>query len=62
MYGGDICFAAEQQPELCALYSARTTMHREVYQHRRAKAAEFMVVDALAAAEHVLRIRERVEE
>jgi HD superfamily phosphohydrolase len=53
---GELCFHASQQANLAGLFQARAAMHAQVYQHRSAKAAELMVVDALLAADPVLGI------
>ncbi|KAF6255395.1 hypothetical protein COO60DRAFT_216694 [Scenedesmus sp. NREL 46B-D3] len=53
---GELCFHQSQQDRLAGLFRARAAMHARVYQHRSAKAAELMVVDALLAADPVLGI------
>jgi len=45
---------------LLELFHARASMHRNVYTHKKAKAIEFMVVDALLEAEPALRLTEKI--
>eukprot|EP00878_Enallax_costatus_P024289 GHUV01025915.1.p1 GENE.GHUV01025915.1~~GHUV01025915.1.p1 ORF type:complete len:172 (+),score=20.45 GHUV01025915.1:346-861(+) len=57
---GTICFPDSKQTFVADLYNARWSMHRDVYQHRKSKAAEYMVVDILKAADPVLGISSRI--
>uniref|UniRef100_A0A383VVF6 HD/PDEase domain-containing protein n=1 Tax=Tetradesmus obliquus TaxID=3088 RepID=A0A383VVF6_TETOB len=59
---GELCFHSSQQPALVGLFAARAAMHSSVYQHRSARAAELMVVDALLAADPVLHISKHVDD
>jgi HD superfamily phosphohydrolase len=59
---GQLCFHESQQASLAGLFQARAAMHGQVYQHRSAKAAELMVVDALLAADPVLGISRDADE
>jgi HD superfamily phosphohydrolase len=59
---GELCFHASQQSALSGLFAARAAMHASVYQHRSARAAELMVVDALLAADPVLGISRDADE
>lgn len=54
--GDEICFKYSEYMNLYELFHARASMHRQVYTHKKAKAIEFMVVDALLAADPALRI------
>ncbi|GIM04156.1 hypothetical protein Vretimale_8759 [Volvox reticuliferus] len=42
------------------LFHARESMHRKVYTHRKTKAVEFMVVDALLEADQALKFSENI--
>ena len=44
------------------MFRARASLHQRVYTHRKAKAVEYMVVDALLAAEPALRLAERARD
>lgn len=59
---GELCFHQSQQDRLAGLFRARAAMHARVYQHRSAKAAELMLVDALLAADPVLGISRDADE
>jgi HD superfamily phosphohydrolase len=59
---GQICYDQHQQQHVAAVYGARAFLHAKVYQHPQAKAAELVIADALAAAEPVLRIADKVDE
>lgn len=57
-----ICFKDEMYDELVALFQDRARMHSKVYTKSKIKAVEFMVVDALVAAEPVLRIADKLND
>eukprot|EP00775_Hariotina_reticulata_P002790 gene2791-3083_t len=60
--GGNICFHASMQHSIASLYEARKNMHLEIYQNRQAKAAEYMIVDLLKAANPVLGITDKISD
>lgn len=47
---------------MAAVYDARAFLHERVYQNLQAKAAELVIADALAAAEPVLQIADKIDE
>jgi HD superfamily phosphohydrolase len=47
----EICFKASEVLNLYELFHTRASLHQRVYTHRKAKAIEYMVVDALVAAD-----------
>ncbi len=53
---GQICFKASRRSVVQDVYSARARLHEEVYFHPVAKAADLMVVNALALAAEELGI------
>ncbi|DBA81314.1 TPA: hypothetical protein ACH3X2_006924 [Trebouxia sp. C0005] len=58
----EICFKWSEYENIFELFHARATMHRRVYTHRKAKAIELMLVDALIAADPVLKMTERIHD
>lgn len=56
----EICYKYTEYMNLYELFHSRASMHRHVYTHKKAKAIEFMVVDALLAADPVLKISEKI--
>ena len=58
--GDEICYKYTEYMNLYELFHARATMHRSVYTHKKSKAIEFMVVDALLEAEPALRICDKI--
>ena len=47
----EICFKASEVLNVYELFHTRASLHQRVYTHRKAKAIEYMVVDALVAAD-----------
>ena len=47
----EICFKASEVLNLYELFHTRASLHQRVYTHKKAKAIEYMVVDALCAAD-----------
>lgn len=47
----EICFKASEVLNLYELFHTRASLHQRVYTHRKAKAIEYMVVDALVQAD-----------
>lgn len=58
----EICFKWSEYENIFELFHARSNMHRRVYTHRKAKAIELMLVDALITADPVLRMTERIHD
>ena len=56
-----ICFKASEIGNLCQLFSTRANLHNTVYTHKKGKAIEYMVVDALLAAEPVLNLSSKLD-
>lgn len=56
----EICYKWTEYMNLLELFHARASMHRNVYTHKKAKAIEFMVVDALMEAEPALCLTEKI--
>ena len=55
----ETCYKWSEYQNVHEVFRARASLHQRVYTHRKAKAVEFMVVDALLAAEPALRLAER---
>lgn len=47
----EICFKASEVLNLYELFHTRASLHQRVYTHKKAKAIEYMVVDALSEAD-----------
>jgi HD superfamily phosphohydrolase len=47
----EICFKASEVLNVYELFHTRASLHQRVYTHRKAKAIEYMVVDALVSAD-----------
>ncbi|GAB4815190.1 hypothetical protein N2152v2_002236 [Parachlorella kessleri] len=58
--GDEICYKYSEYMNLHELFHSRASMHRQVYTHRKAKAIEFMMVDALLEADPVLRLTDKI--
>lgn len=58
--GDEICYKYTEYMNLYELFHARALMHRSVYTHKKAKAIEFMVVDALLEADKALKFSENI--
>lgn len=56
----EICYKYTEYMNLYELFHARASMHRSVYTHKKAKAIEFMVVDALLHADRALKISDKI--
>jgi len=61
IFDDQIAFRRNQVHNLYELFHARSSMHRRVYTHPKAKAMEYMIVDALSEAASHLKIRERIQ-
>ena len=51
---GEICFKSSEAFSVYQLFQERYGLHKRVYQHRKAKAIEYMIADALLLADPVL--------
>ncbi|EFN52480.1 hypothetical protein CHLNCDRAFT_26697, partial [Chlorella variabilis] len=58
--GDEICFKYTEYINLYQLFHTRALMHSQVYTHKKCKAIEFMVVDALLEADSALRISDKI--
>lgn len=58
--GDEICYKYTEYMNLYELFHARALMHRSVYTHKKAKAIEFMVVDALLEADKALKFSDNI--
>lgn len=56
---GETCYKWSEYQNVHEVFRARASLHQRVYTHRKAKAVEFMVVDALLAAEPALNLADR---
>ncbi|KAL9713864.1 hypothetical protein Ac2012v2_003476 [Leucoagaricus gongylophorus] len=55
-----ICYDIKDANQLYEICATRFKLHKMIYNHKAAKAIEYMIIDALLAAEPYLRIAERV--
>ncbi|KAJ1736011.1 hypothetical protein LPJ61_000228 [Coemansia biformis] len=53
---GEICYSHKEAFNLTEMFHTRYSLHKRVYSHHAAKAIEFMIVDALLAADSALGI------
>ena len=58
----EICYKYTEYMQLHELFHTRATMHRTVYTHKKSKAIEFMIVDALLALDPALKISEKIND
>lgn len=57
----ETCYKWSEYQNVHEVFRARASLHQRVYTHRKAKAVEFMVVDALLAAEPALKLADRAQ-
>ncbi|KAL0948970.1 hypothetical protein HGRIS_009072 [Hohenbuehelia grisea] len=57
-----ICYDAKDSNLIYELYYTRFRLHKMIYNHKTAKAVEYMIIDALLKADPVLHIASRVED
>ncbi|KAJ3573732.1 hypothetical protein NP233_g2239 [Leucocoprinus birnbaumii] len=55
-----ICYDIKDANQLYEICATRFKLHKMIYNHKAAKAIEYMIIDALLAAEPYLRVAERV--
>ncbi|KAJ2777778.1 hypothetical protein H4R18_004973 [Coemansia javaensis] len=60
--GDEICYSHKEAFNLAEMFHTRYSLHKRVYGHHAAKAIDFMIVDALLAADPVLRISEAIRD
>ncbi|KAK9918697.1 hypothetical protein WJX75_006087 [Coccomyxa subellipsoidea] len=58
----EICYKYTEFQNVYEVFATRARMFRSVYLHKKARAVEHMIVDALLAAEPTLRLAERTED
>ncbi|XRB15909.1 deoxynucleoside triphosphate triphosphohydrolase SAMHD1 [Pseudoscourfieldia marina] len=56
----EICWKASEVQNIYELYAARSSMHRRIYTHPKAKAIEYMIVDALLEAEPIMQLKHTI--
>ncbi|KFM24211.1 Deoxynucleoside triphosphate triphosphohydrolase SAMHD1-like protein [Auxenochlorella protothecoides] len=56
----EICYRYSEYMNLHELFHSRAIMHRQVYTHKKAKAIELMVVDALLESDAALKLSDRI--
>ena len=57
---GEICFKASEYHNVFDMFGTRASLYRRIYTHKKAKAIEYMLVDALIAANPHLKIAEKI--
>lgn len=58
----EICYNIKDANQLYELCQLRFSNHKRIYSHKTARAIEFMLVDALKAAEPAMKIANRIED
>ncbi|KAJ3523594.1 hypothetical protein NM688_g8701 [Phlebia brevispora] len=58
---GQICYDIKDASTVYELCWSRFSLHKRIYNHKTAKAIEYMIIDALLAAEKCLRIAKKLE-
>lgn len=59
--GDEICYNASAMFDLYDLFYQRYRLHKQIYSHRKGKAIEYMICDAMMEADHVLGISNATE-
>lgn len=57
---GQICYDIKDANNIYEVYNTRFRLHKQIYNHKTAKAIEYMIIDALLLAEPYLKIASRV--
>ncbi|KAK0205885.1 hypothetical protein DFS33DRAFT_540439 [Desarmillaria ectypa] len=57
---GQICYDIKDANNIYEVYNTRFRLHKHIYNHKTAKAIEYMIIDALLLAEPYLKIASRV--
>eukprot|EP00842_Homolaphlyctis_polyrhiza_P003489 jgi/Hompol1/4140/HPOL_003491-RA len=59
--GNEICYNQKEAMNLCELFHTRYSLFKRVYTHKVSTAIEFMILDAMAAADRFLGISESID-
>ena len=59
---GNICFHAKEAYNLYELFHTRYTLHKQIYSHRVCQSVDYMISDALIAADEELGIAESIDD
>ncbi|KAI0075427.1 HD-domain/PDEase-like protein [Panus rudis PR-1116 ss-1] len=57
-----ICYNIKDANQVYELYYTRFSLHKQIYNHKTAKAIEYMIVDALLAAEPVMQFAKHIHD
>ncbi|EKM58979.1 uncharacterized protein PHACADRAFT_249122 [Phanerochaete carnosa HHB-10118-sp] len=60
--GGEICYNIKDANSVYELCWSRFSLHKRIYNHKTAKAIEYMIIDALLEAEPYMHIAEQIED
>ena len=58
----EICFPNKEVYNVYEMFHTRFSLFKRIYTHRVSKAIEYMIVDALLAADHVLNISDSIQD
>ncbi|TFY51529.1 hypothetical protein EVG20_g10962 [Dentipellis fragilis] len=58
----EICYDIKDANQIYELCHTRFSLHKRIYHHKTAKAIEYMIIDAMLAAEPHLKIAEQIED
>ncbi|EGO30167.1 hypothetical protein SERLADRAFT_358952 [Serpula lacrymans var. lacrymans S7.9] len=56
-----ICYGIKDAEQIYELCYTRFSLHKRIYNHKTAKAIEYMVIDALLAAEPIMKFAEQID-
>ncbi|KAF9530924.1 hypothetical protein CPB83DRAFT_787510 [Crepidotus variabilis] len=57
-----ICYNIKNADQLYDLFNSRFKLHKSLYNHKSAKAVEYMIIDGLLAAEPYMKIADRIRD
>lgn len=60
MINNEICYHIKDANSVYELFTLRFSNHKRIYSHKTARAIEFMIIDALKAAEPVMGIAKQI--